>query len=279
MPYASVAPGQHADIITEVIDASGKAVLSSDEKVALVGETVPIILGLDIDGLPSDSYRLRVRAKVDDAVQAEAEKQFFYSSGMQLSEAPPDQTLSTAGNDSLLFAGSDFVRMSNAELDEVIEQSMYWGTELDQKAAKKLTSLSEKQSFLFTFWRTQDQIHHSAQPLDAYHTFKKRVEDADKKYSHMKTPGWKSAEGRVYITYGPPPSKGIQDRSFEVGYRPYIIWQYDPDPAIHLTTGSFAEFDFVDRQGGGSYSLVSSNVVGEGYDPNWMTNEALRLSH
>ena len=279
VPYASVAPGQHADIITEVIDASGKAVLSSDEKVALVGETVPIILGLDIDGLPSDSYRLRVRAKVDDAVQAEAEKQFFYSSGMQLSEAPPDQTLSTAGNDSLLFAGSDFVRMSNAELDEVIEQSMYWGTELDQKAAKKLTLLSEKQSFLFTFWRTQDQIHHSAQPLDAYHTFKKRVEDADKKYSHMKTPGWKSAEGRVYITYGPPPSKGIQDRSFEVGYRPYIIWQYDPDPAIHLTTGSFAEFDFVDRQGGGSYSLVSSNVVGEGYDPNWMTNEALRLSH
>jgi GWxTD domain-containing protein len=277
VPQASVAPGQNADIVTEVIDASGKSVLSSDEKVLLAGETVPIILGLDVDGLPSDSYRLRVRAKVEDAVQAEAEKQFFYFSGMQLSEAPPDQTLSTAGNDSLLFAGSDFVRMSDAELDEVIAQSMYWGTELDQKAAKKLKSLAEKQSFLFTFWRTQDQIHQSAQPLDAYRTFKKRVEEADKKYSHMKTPGWKSAEGRVYITYGPP--KIINDRSFEVGYRPYITWTYDPDPNIRLSMGSFAEFDFVDRQGGGSYSLVSANVIGESYDPNWMTNEALRLSH
>ncbi len=277
VPHASVQPGQNADVITEVIDATGKAILSTTEKVPLVGETVPIILGLDIDGLATDSYKLRVRAKVDDAVQAEMEKQFFYSSGMQLSEAPPEKTLSAAGSDSLLLAGLDFVKMSDAELDEVIAQSMYWGTETDQKAAKKLKTIDEKQSFLFTFWRGQDQIHQSTQPLEAYRTFRKRVDYANKQYSHMKTPGWKSSQGRIYITYGPP--KLIGDYSYTTAYKPYIIWQYDPDPNIRLTNGNFAEFDFVDRQGGGSYSLVSANVVGESYDPTWMTSEALRLSH
>lgn len=277
MPYASVASGKSADIITEVIDANGKTILSSTQKMPLAGETVPIILGIDIDGLATDSYRLRVRATFDGADQAEAEKPFFYSSGIQLSEAPPEQTISTAGNDSLILAGSDFVRMSEAEMDEVIAQSMYWGTELDQKAVKKLKSLAEKQSFLFTFWRGQDQTHQSAQPLDAYRIFKSRVEEANKKYAHLRTPGWKTSLGRIFITYGK--AKTITDKSFEVGYKPYITWVYEPDHAIRLSTGNYAEFDFVDRDGGGSYSLVSANVIGEPYDPNWKMNEAYRISH
>jgi GWxTD domain-containing protein len=277
VPHASIAPGQNADIVTEVVDPTGNVILSSDEKVPLAGETVPIILGLDIDGLASDSYKLRVRAKVEDAVQAEAEKSFFYSSGMKLSEEPPEQNSSSAGNDSLLLAGSDFVKMSDAELDEVIAQSMYWGTELDQKAAKKLKSLSEKQGFLFTFWRSMDQKHQSTQPLDAYRLFRKRVADADAQYNYQKTPGWKTSQGRVYITFGPP--KTITNERFESGYKPYIVWQYDPDPNIRVRSGNFAEFDFVDRQGGGNYYLVSSNAIGENYDANWLTTEALRTAH
>ena len=275
VPHASV--GQSADVVTEVIDPTGKAILSSTEKVPLAGETVPIILGLDVDGLASDSYKLRVRAKVDDAVQAEAEKAFFYSSGMKISEDAPDQSVSTAANDSLLFAGSDFVKMSDAEIDEVIAQSMYWGSELDQKAAKKLKTLSEKQAFLFTFWRTMDVKHESQQPLDAYRLFRKRVADADRQYNYQKTAGWKTSQGRVYITYGPP--KVITNERFESGYKPYIIWQYDPDPNIRVRNGNFAEFDFVDRQGGGNYFLVSSNAIGESYDANWLTNEALRIEN
>ncbi len=275
VPQTSV--GQTADVITDVVDASGKTILTSDEKVQLGGTIVPIILGLDIDGLASDSYKLRVRAKVEDAVQAEAEKAFFYSSGIHLSEEPPEQNTSSAGSDSVLFAGSDFVKMSDAELDEVLAQSMYWGTETDQKAAKKLTTASQKQAFLFTFWRHEDLAMQSSQPLDQYHLFRKRVDDANKKYSYQRTPGWKTSQGRVYITYGPP--KAVQTVSFDPGYKPYIIWQYDPDPNIRLSTGSFAEFDFVDRQGGGSYSLVSANVIGETYDANWLANEAERLMH
>ncbi len=275
VPRAAV--GQTADILTDVIDANGKSILSSDEKVPMAGGTVPIIIGLDIDGLATDSYKLRIRTKVEDAVQSEAEKPFFYSSGMKLSEEPPEQTTTSAGNDSVLFAGSDFLKMSEVELDEVIAQSMYWGTELDQKAVKKLKSVSEKQSYLFTFWRSMDIKHQSTQPLDAYRLFRKRVDEVNKKYSYQRTPGWKTSLGRIFIIYGKPQT--VSNVSYDPGYKPYIVWQYDQDPNIRLSTGSSAEFDFVDRQGAGLYYLVSANVVGESYDPNWMTNEALRLAH
>jgi hypothetical protein len=117
--------------------------------------------------------------------------------------------------------------------------------------------------------------------LDAYRTFKARVEKANKDYSYQKTPGWKSGRGRVYITYGPPTR--VQTTSFDAAYKPYIIWQYDPDPYIRILPGSstagYAEFDFVDRMGGGYYYLVSANVIGESYDANWLSDEALRLGH
>ncbi len=269
--------GQSADVLSQVVDPTGKEMISSHEKVQLGGATVPIILGLDIDGLATDSYKLHVRVKVEDAIQAEAEKSFFYSSGMKLSEEPPEQNESTADNDSVLFAGSDFVKMSDAEIDEVITQSLYWGTATDQKAAKKLSTLRDKQSFLFTFWRRQDLIHQSKQPLEAYQLFKKRVAEANKQYSYQKTPGWKTSLGRIYITYGP--AQTVTNVRFDPGYKPYIVWQYDPNPSMRLTTGSYAEFDFVDRQGAGNYYLVSANVIGETYDANWLTNEALRLAH
>ncbi len=278
VPQSSIGPGQSADIITEVIDATGKALISNIQKVQLTAETVPVLLGIDIDGLASDSYKLRIRAKVEDAIQAETEKAFFYSSGMQLSEEPPPPS-NSAGSDSVLFAASDFVRMTEPEADDAIAQSMYWAGEFDQKAAKKLTNLDEKQRFLFTFWRTEDNKLHAEHPLDEYRLFKRRVDQANKQFSYQKTPGWKTGRGRVWITYGPPPNKGIQTVSFKASYKPYITWTYDPDPNIRLQSGSWAEFDFVDRMGGGNYSLVSANVIGESYDPNWMTNEALRLAH
>ncbi len=278
VPVAYTKLSESADVISEVIDGSGNVVLSSTEKVPLAGQTIPLALGLDIDGLSSDAYKIRIKAKVEEAVQAEAEKSFYYSSGMKLSEEAPPPA-SSLSNDSVLFAESDFAKLTDATVDEVVEQSMYWGSEPDQQVAKKLHSLSEKEHFLFTFWRDQDAIHHSAQSLDAYRTFKQRVEQANKDYTYQKTPGWKTGRGRVLITYGPPPSRNIQSFLFIPGYKPYIIWTYDPDPNLRLSTGNYAEFDFVDRMGGGNFYLVSSNVIGETYDPNWKANEAMQLAH
>ncbi|HET6400807.1 MAG TPA: GWxTD domain-containing protein [Candidatus Kapabacteria bacterium] len=278
VPRAAVDPAQSVDIVTSVIDPSGAQILSSTEKVPLAGTVIPIILGIDIDGMAGDSYKLHIQVKYQNGIATQAEKTFYYASDIKLSEAPPAPPSSLAA-DSILFAGSDLAKLTDAEADEQIEQSMYWGDDADKTAAKKLTTVDEKRAFLFSFWRAEDEKLHSAQPLDAYRLFMNRVAEANKQFSYQKTPGWKSSRGRVWITYGPPPQRGITNVPYDPAYKPYIIWQYDPGSNIRLTNGNIPEFDFVDRMGGGNYFLVNSNAVGESYDPNWMTTEALRLAH
>jgi len=278
VPRSLVDMSQKVDLITSVVDPSGAEILTSTQKIPLSWTTIPIILGVDIDGLASDSYKLRIRVKYQDAIADQEEKPFYYTSDIKLSEAAPAPPASLSG-DSILFAGSEFAKLTDAEANERIEQSMYWGDDADKTAVKKLRSVEEKQRFLFSFWRAQDTKLHSARPLDAYHLFMGRLAEADQKFSYQKTPGWKTGRGRVWIMYGPPPQKGIKTVSYEAGYKPYIIWLYDPSPDFRLRSGNQAEFDFVDRMGGGNYFLVNSNVIGENYDPEWMTHEALQLAH
>ena len=276
VPKAAVDPSQSVQVITSIIDPSGTQLLSSTDTVPLAGTTIPLILGLDIDGLASDSYNLRIQVKYMDAVVVQAEKKFFYASDITLSEAPPAPAASLS-SDSILFAGSEFAKLTDAEADELIQQSMYWGDDVDKQQAAKQSTLDDKQHFLFSFWRAQDAKYHAAQPLDEFRVFQARLEEANQKYVYMKIPGWKTSQGRVLITYGPP--KFVDHEYNKPGYKPFIIWQYDPDPNLRLRTTDRAEFDFVDRHGGGNFSLVNSNVIGENYDPNWLTTEALELAH
>ncbi len=278
VPQSAVDPAQSADVITSVVDGTGRVILTSTDKVPLAGAVIPLILGLDIDGLASDSYRLRVQVKSQDAVVAETGKTFYYASDLTLQQAPPPAPAGLS-TDSVPFDATDFAKLDEAGADLLIEQSMYWGNDNDRNLARKEKTLVDKQHFLYAFWLAQDAKRNSVRPLDAYRTFMKRLNEANTKYTFEKTPGWKTGRGKVLIVYGPPVR--VDDEYYTAGYKPYTIWQYDPDPTIHLQPGSgnFPEFDFVDRMGGGNYSLVSSNVIGQTYDPNWLTTEALRLAH
>jgi GWxTD domain-containing protein len=244
----------------------------------MAGETLPIITAMDIDGLAGDTYKLRLRVKHEDAIVAETEKAFYFMSEMKLSEEPPAPA---TVDENFLFASSDFSKLTDAEADERIAQSLYVASESEHKDAKSLKDVQAKQHFLYGLWRNQDATQHRSAPLGAYHDFMSRVDSANKMYTHMKTPGWKSGRGRVFIMYGLPPQSGL-DESHKVGTssKPYIIWVYDPTTNIRLTTGSNRpEFVFLDRQGGGNFVLVHSTVVGEPYEPDWFNQEAYRLSH
>src|SRR5438270_6668412 len=128
----------------------------------------------------------------------------------------------------------------------------------------KLSNLSDKQLFLYTFWRKQDALHHAPHPLDIYHEYLKRIDEVNKQFTYQKTPGWKTDMGRVYLTYGPPPQNGVEKHLFESAARPYIYWDYyNLDQNVRLSSGHQAHFVFLDRQGGGKFYLVESNVIGE----------------
>lgn len=275
LPKALVDPSGKLEVVTSVIDPSGKEILSSTTKYEMLGETLPIVGAIDIDGLAEDSYKFRVRVKHDDAIVAEAQKTFYYTSEMKISEEAPAPA---SIDESALFAGSEFSKMTDAEADERVAQSLYVAGDADRKASKALKDVAAKQSFLFNFWRKQDQAMHEATPLTSYHLFLRRVDSANKMFTHMKTPGWKSSRGRVFLVYGSP--NYLDEHRVETSAKPYIRWEYDPNPAIRLVAGAQrAEFVFLDRQGGGDFVLVHSNVIGETYQADWYSREALRLAH
>ena len=93
----------------------------------------------------------------------------------------------------------------------------------------------------------------------------------------MKTPGWKTARGRVLIQYGYPDE--IQRQPFSIDTKPYMMWEYIGRNNIPLQFGSRAEFVFVDKQGGGNYILVHSNVRGETSETDWYSREALQTTN
>jgi GWxTD domain-containing protein len=278
IPKNLVDTSQNVEIITEVVDPSGKNMLTTTQKQSLSAQTISVIIALDIDGLPGDSYKLLVSVKHEDAIIARAEKTFYFVNGMKLSEEPPSESAQALSEDAI-FALSDLSKLTEAEASDRVEQALYFAPETDRKAAKKLSNLSDKEHFLFSFWRRQDENFPGQPPLTAYHQFLKRLDEANAKFSYQKTIGWKSDRGRVYIVYGPPPQHGITVEEFDAEYKPYIIWDYDAIPDLRLTSGSRPEFVFLDRQGGGNYVLVHSNVLGETSEPDWMTREAYRLAH
>lgn len=259
-------------ITTRIVDAGGRQVVAKSQEQPMSGETIPLIVGLDIDGLPQDQYRVQVQIKQDEAVIAERQKTFFYLSGMQVSEEPAANPQASAAD---LFAASPFAKLNDAEADELIEQSLYVGSDAERKAAKGMKTLDAKRHFLLDFWSRRDP--EGARPLSAYGEYLDRLQYVGQKYSYQRTPGWKTSRGRVYLVYGPPHYVG--GKEFEPETKPYITWGYDPLPNVRVASGSQPEFVFVDRQGGGNFILVHSNVIGEVSDPDWYNHEARRLAH
>ncbi len=66
------------------------------------------------------------------------------------------------------------------------------------------------------------------------------------------------------------------DELFSTQAKPYIQWQYI-GRGYRLSDGSRAYFYFVDKMGGGNFTLVHSNVMGEVSNPNWYSMDALQI--
>jgi GWxTD domain-containing protein len=149
--------------------------------------------------------------------------------------------------------------------------------------------LMKERRFLFAFWRDKDREQGAKSPFQAYNVYFKHVEEVNRKYTHQKTPGWETDFGRIYLAYGAPDERNIKLELHNIDAKPYIVWQYITN-TIHLTSTdrsasepsqlginyNYPTFVFVDRQGGGKFVLVHSNVQGEVYDQNWYTEEALQ---
>ncbi|MEP7234236.1 MAG: GWxTD domain-containing protein [Ignavibacteriota bacterium] len=301
VPSSMISPTTTSTIITRVLDGQTHEMFANSHTQVLSAATVPLVGSIDIDGLPTDSYILEVVVKTGDKVEATMQKVFFYDSGMKLSEEEMD-TPSGLLDEATIYAVSDLSKMAALELGEKGDQAMYIANNEQIKAWKKLKQKYEsdeaaegsataetkpalskqkeddteaERKFLFNFWRLKDKEQSSVSSMLAYKAYYRRVEEINKKFTYQKTPGWETDFGRVALRFGLPDERLITQVLHSVEAKPYITWEYR-DKNIPLISGSHAIFVFLDRQGGGKFVLVHSNVQGETYEPDWYSQEASR---
>lgn len=271
VPKSEVSGSNAGVIRIQVLDGTGKEMFKTSEEVQLDAPVVPIIGSAEIEGLPTDAYVLQLTLMRGTTVVDSVKRQFFYDSGIQLSEED-DAPAAANVDEATLYTDAGFGNLSELEVEERAKQTLYGATEIQKKSYDKLTELKARQQWLFDYWRAKDK-EIGAPPLSQYRAFLKRVDEANRMFTVMKTPGWKSSRGRVWIQYGKPDQ--ITGEPFAINSKPYIQWEY-VSQKIPLQSGSRAEFVFVDKQGGGNFILVSSNARGEVEEDDWFTREAQR---
>jgi GWxTD domain-containing protein len=153
---------------------------------------------------------------------------------------------------------NEFAFMSEGELDLRFEQARYIAENDEKKVYKKL-DLDGKRNFLYEFWQQRDDDAFTR--VNEYkESYYRRIDLANKHYTHGKTPGWKTAQGRILIMYGEPdridryPSSG--------GAKGYEFWEY-------LELQNRSVFVFVDVRSDGRLRLVHSTYMDEIQDREW----------
>jgi GWxTD domain-containing protein len=302
VPASAISGSHECEINVRILDGEHHEVLSNKRKQPLAASIIPLIGYLDVDGLTKDSYRLEIEVKYNDITLSKTDEKFYYDDGMKLTEDAPTASGGVLDEETV-YSSSDLSKMAEFELQEKGDQAMYLGTGTDQKAWKKLKKkldnddsnpsekvkdIEEERRFLFTFWRTKDKESSAHSPLAVFKEYYKHVDEINRKFTIMKTPGWESDFGRVALTYGMPEERFIDKKNLHaIDTRPFISWEYyDKNIPLTSTVKSSTEntklnynhpvFVFLDVQGTGKFELVHSNVQGEIYSPDWYTQLALR---
>src|SRR5207248_11040782 len=132
------------------------------------------------------------------------EKQFFFDDGMKVSEEPNESPNAQALDEETIYTTSGIAAMAELEVQEKGDQAMYIAATAQQKSWKRLKESSDaavnssekekiaigERKFLYAFWRAKDAEKGSRNPLTAYREYYKTVDEVNKKFTIMKTPGW-----------------------------------------------------------------------------------------
>jgi len=149
------------------------------------------------------------------------------------------------------------VEISNAKLEQTIQQIHYLLNPTQKRMLKKLTRKGKIQ-FLANFWKSRDP--NPATKINEFQQeFYKRLNYANRHYGGHKLEGWQTDRGRILIIYGPPDE--IERHRYELDYKPYEIWHY------YKLGGRVCVFS--DLDGIGIYTLIHSTFDREIHDREW----------
>ncbi len=206
-----------AVVAAAVIDSEGTQALATKPRVLRKSPGATMVSGkIPLDKIPEGEYLLKIKV-VDLKLGKEIELQ------------------------------KPFAKRSKAEVvyvDPILSFIDYLASPEELKEFKSLASPQEKARFLKAFW--------AKFPPEFVEEFKRRVLEADRKFSSSRQKGRYTDMGRVYIRFGPPDE--IQREESPRGGKPYVRWVY--------YSGN-REFLFADPDNTGEYRLVYSTDPSE----------------
>ncbi len=127
-------------------------------------------------------------------------------------------------------------------LDEAIEQMVYIIPARQIREMRNAEEAGKREQFM-AYWEERDPTPNTPENelMDEYY---RRIRISSEQFGTSIQEGWQTDRGMVYVMFGPP--NDIIRRPFELGSKPYQIWQY-----YNLNR----EFVFVDETGFGDYRL------------------------
>jgi len=131
------------------------------------------------------------------------------------------------------------------DYDLAVDMLKYLATGEERKRLESAKTPEERRRAWDEFWKLRDNDIHDAENPTKLEYFR-RIRHANRNFSVMKRPGWKTSRGMIYITYGEPDE--VEDYPFELSSKPYQIWNY-------YRINPARQFLFVDEWGDGNYRL------------------------
>jgi GWxTD domain-containing protein len=248
-----------------VIDAESGNIARPEVQKSFSNPASSVVLadGFPITTLRTGTYYLELEVKCVRSGRTAAGRKKFWAYRPEDFAAGRVVKPDAAYQSRMAEVAPDFLEVVDA--DSALQWMRYILTKQQSDQVKRLTS-DGKREFLRNYWLEQERV--KAGEGNRYFA---RVTEANRRYSFLKRPGWRTDRGRVFILYGEPERT---QRNYATSNLPdHEVWEYD-----QLDGG--AVFVFADRSGFGDLDLVHSTKRGEIYNPNWyQTTPSLRRSN
>ena len=244
---------------------------------------VPVFADLDVSGLPSGNYVIVAEVTNGDGDALFRKEVMIMRSNPNIEEATATEA----------EVATSFAALINDEetINYYIDALYPISSAAELSIAKDLLgrqALAEKQTYLYRFWKSRDEVN----PEGKWKEYYKLMKYVEEHFTYPRTPGYRTDRGRVYLQYGPPDyvrdeknfvgalnnvhwslnantanslGEGTKANEGYIYYLPYQLWRYNTLPGDY----SNRVFLFWDEFRGGYYKLLNSNARGEVVTPGW----------
>lgn len=243
-------------VTQRITDSYGTEVFKKEKFVPRSFSSIVLTDAVNISDLASGAYILYI--SVTDTINGNTalqSKRFYYINKEKLVASS-----NPAVRDDPNYISSEFLSMSDDEIELLYEQTKYILSEAEKQAWAKLTNYDAKRKLLFNIWNQRDS-NPGTEINETKLEYLQRIKYANDNYAHIgQQEGWRTDRGRVYIVYGKPTE--IERYPNVTDAKPYEIWRYD-----EIEGG--VVFVFADLSGYSDYRLIHSSKRGELSDTNW----------